>query len=117
MRIATLTLNPALDIHSTAPEVRPTRKIRTTDEHVDPGGGGINVARVIHALGGDVIAVVLVGGTTGLLLEELLTETGIWGGGAPIRGRTRMSLNVLEQHTGLEYRFVPEGPVVEPDEW
>ncbi|MFL5286861.1 MAG: 1-phosphofructokinase family hexose kinase [Rhodopila sp.] len=117
MRIATLTMNPALDIHSLAPEVRPTRKIRTVDEHIDPGGGGINVARVIHALGGDVLAVVLVGGTTGVLLEELLTETGISWQALPIRGRTRISLNVLERQTGLEYRFVPEGPLVQPDEW
>src|SRR4051794_27297883 len=117
MRIATLTLNPALDIHSVASEVRPTHKIRTVDEQVDPGGGGINVARVVHALGGDVVAVVLVGGTTGILLEELLTETGIRWQALPIRGRTRMSLNVLESLTGLEYRFVPEGPLVTCDEW
>ncbi len=117
MRIATLTLNPALDIHSTAPAVRPTRKIRTTDEHIDPGGGGINVARVIHALGGDVVALVLAGGTTGVYLEELLTETGIRWQALPIRGRTRMSLNVLDASNGQEYRFVPEGPLVEADEW
>jgi 6-phosphofructokinase 2 len=117
MRIATVTLNPALDIHSTAPAVRPTHKIRTVDEHVDPGGGGINVARVLHAMDADVVALVLVGGTTGVLLEELMTETGVRWQALPIGGRTRMSLNVLDRQTGLEYRFVPEGPLVEPDEW
>jgi 6-phosphofructokinase 2 len=51
-RIVTITLNPAIDMDSTAPAVQPTHKIRTFDEHVDPGGSGVNVARVIHVLGG-----------------------------------------------------------------
>lgn len=29
-----------------------TRKMRTRQEHYDPGGGGINVARAIARLGG-----------------------------------------------------------------
>ena len=45
--IVTLTLNPTIDAASKAETVRPTRKVRTFDERYDPGGGGINVARVI----------------------------------------------------------------------
>jgi 6-phosphofructokinase 2 len=48
-RIVTVTLNPAVDLGCSAELVRPTHKIRTYDEHIDPGGGGINVARVLHA--------------------------------------------------------------------
>ena len=55
-RIVTLTLNPAVDLASSAKAVVPTHKIRTTDEHIDPGGGGINVSRVIQALGGETLA-------------------------------------------------------------
>ncbi len=121
MRIATLTMNPALDVHATAPSVRPTHKIRTVGDRTDPGGGGINVARVLRALGADewadVMADVLVGGATGVLLEELLTESGMHWQALPIRGRTRISINVLDQASGLEYRFVPEGPLVSPEEW
>ncbi len=116
-RIVTLTLNPALDMACFAQAVRPTHKIRTTGEHLDPGGGGINVARVMHALGGDAQALVMTGGPTGQMIEELLNETGVPWRALPVRGRSRISLNVHEQETGLEYRFVPEGPLVEPDEW
>ena len=56
-RLITLTLNPALDIACAAGVVRHTSKIRTTGDHIDPGGGGVNVARVIHELGGDTLAV------------------------------------------------------------
>lgn len=116
-QIVTLTLNPAVDLASTAAAVRPTHKIRTFDERLDPGGGGINVARVVHALGGDALALIMTGGVTGRLVEELLDEAGVRWHALPIRGRTRISLNVHDRQTDLEYRFVPEGPNVEADEW
>ena len=49
-RIVTLTVNPAVDMAAQALAVRPVHKIRTFGERYDPGGGGINVARVIHEL-------------------------------------------------------------------
>jgi hypothetical protein len=76
-RLLTLTLNPAVDLASTASKVEPTHKIRTRDEHIDPGGGGINVSRVLHAVGEDTPALVLRGGVTGHLIQELLDEAGV----------------------------------------
>ena len=116
-RIATLTVNPAVDIASTAAAVVPTHKIRTSDERFDPGGGGINVARVMHALGTDALAVIMTGGVTGRLVEELLDEEGVRWRCLPIGGRTRISLNVHDRQSGLEYRFVAEGPDVGEEEW
>ena len=116
-RIVTLTLNPAIDMASTAPVVRPTHKIRTFNEHVDPGGGGVNVARVIHELGGETLALVLTGDVTGHFLNELLDGAGVPHRSLPIAGRTRVSTTVHDQATGQEYRFVPEGPVVTAPEW
>lgn len=116
-RIVTLTPNPALDMACTAKAVRPTHKIRTFDDRLDPGGGGINVARVVHALGGEALALIMTGGITGRLVEELLSEAGVPWQALPIRGRTRITLNVHDQASGLEWRFVPEGPSVAADEW
>ena len=45
-------------------------KIRTFGEHYDPGGGGINVARVVHEWGGDTLAVFAAGGVTGRFVKE-----------------------------------------------
>ena len=115
-QILTITLNPTVDISSQAEVVRPTRKTRTSNTRYDPGGGGINVARVIATLGGDVEAIFLAGGEIGLLLDRLLREEGIRRRILPIAGQTRIGVVVQEQTTGLEYRFVAEGPAVEHDE-
>ena len=48
--IVTLTMNPAIDIFTSVEEIAPYRKLRCTDVKRDPGGGGINVARVVRRL-------------------------------------------------------------------
>ncbi len=115
--IVTLTLNPAIDESSEAETVHPTRKIRVTGQRHDPGGGGINVARVVSELGRPATSVFLAGGATGPVLKALLDERGLDTRVVPIAGTTRVSHAVFERNTGLEYRFVPEGPEVTADEW
>lgn len=116
-RIITLTLNPSVDLAYEAEAVRPIRKIRTFGETVDAGGGGVNVSRVVRELGGDTLAVVTSGGGAGRFLTDLLTAAGTPHRCVPIRGRTRISQVVQDRSSGLEYRFVPEGPVLEESEW
>lgn len=109
-RIVTLTLNPAIDVSTDAETVRHTRKVRTTNERMEPGGGGINVARVLSRLGADVHAIFLGGGVTGQVLDDLLARGGIERTMVEIADDTRLSLTVVETSTGNEYRFVPQGP-------
>jgi 6-phosphofructokinase 2 len=116
-RLITLTLNPALDLAAEADEVVPVHKIRMHHEHADAGGGGVNVARVLHELGGDTVAIIAAGGASGRVLEEMLDEAGVARHSVPIAGRTRVSLNVQDCKTGLEYRFVPEGPTLSEAEF
>lgn len=111
-RVVTLTLNPAIDISSEAELVRPTHKTRTHGEAIEPGGGGINVARVLHRLGVDVSAMFLGGGVTGKVLDDLLDRAGIERRMISIAGDTRISLTVTERSSGKEFRFVPEGPAI-----
>lgn len=113
----TLTVNPAIDGAAEAEQVRPIHKIRTRNERYDPGGGGINVARVIRELGGSSFAIYLSGGTTGPVLDALLSAAGLHCRRVPISGDTRISHTVHERASGLEFRFVPEGPSIIQAEW
>ena len=115
--VVTLTLNPTIDVSAFADVVRPLRKIRTTEERYHAGGGGISVARAIHALGGKVHAVYLGGGPTGQLLGELLAAAAIEAERIAISEYTRTAHTVFERKSGQEYRFVPEGPEVTDQEW
>jgi 6-phosphofructokinase 2 len=116
-RIVTLTMNPSVDLASDADAVRPVRKVRTRNETFDPGGGGVNVSRVLRELGADTLAVIAAGGVSGHLLEELLGEAGLPHASIPTAGRTRVSYTVHDLSAKLEYRFVPEGPVLAEPEW
>jgi 6-phosphofructokinase 2 len=115
--IVTVTLSPAVDLSSETERVQPTRKTRTTNDRFEPGGGGINVARVVAELQGDALAVSIAGGATGALLDELLEREGIrrrllWSD-VP----TRLSHVVYERATELEFRFVPTGWPVPPGKY
>ena len=116
-QIVTLTLNPTIDASCQADEVGPVRKIRTSGERYDPGGGGINVARVIRELGGDALAVYLAGGLTGQALNHMVDAIGLAHRAVLIRGDTRVAHTVFERSSGQEYRFVPEGPEIQDGEW
>lgn len=115
-RVRTLTLNPSIDVSSEADKVEPERKIRTCCERIDPGGGGINVARVLQRLGTEVEAIYLAGGATGRAFEQLLSKENLIGRPVWIEDDTRTSLTIHEHSGGREYRFVPEGPTVSADE-
>ena len=117
MTIATLTLNPTIDVAYEVDHVFHTRKMRTKSEFHEPGGGGINVARVFVRLGGDARSYYLSGGATGQALDGLLDLHQLVRSRIPIKGHTRVASAVLERDSGKEYRFVPPGPVVEPEEW
>jgi 6-phosphofructokinase 2 len=110
--VLTVTLNPTIDVFGDADAVRPTHKVRLKDTSFEPGGGGINVARIIKALGGEVEALSLSGLEMGDFLGRLLAAEGITYLPVPFAGETRVALMVRDLTSGLEYRFLPEGPEV-----
>ncbi len=115
--VITLTMNPALDLSTTVEEVLPFRKLRSGTVRRDPGGGGINVARVVNRLGGNAIAVYPVGGLAGQLLKQLVDAQGVESRVVAIAGDTREDFSVFETRTGRQFRFVAPGPTVAEAEW
>jgi len=108
--IVTLTMNPALDIATATERVVPAHKLRCEAPRYDPGGGGINVARAVHALGGDALAIFPAGGSAGEMIRHLLREEGVAHKAVAIAAFTRESLAVEARESGQQYRFILPGP-------
>lgn len=115
--ILTLTMNPTIDFSASVARVFPNHKLRCGSIRRDPGGGGLNVSRVIDRLGGASTALYCGGGTTGRMLEEMIGLTRIRQLVMPVMGETRQSSTFFEEATGDQYRFVMPGPILTEVEW
>ena len=115
--ILTVTLNPALDVSTSTDQVTTDRKLRCGPTRLDPGGGGVNVARVVQRLGGQALAVYAVGGPTGDAYRRLIEAERLPTVAVPISGSTRESFTVDETSTEKQYRFVLPGPELSEAEW
>jgi len=109
--ILTVTPNPSLDLlfSAEAPLVWDDAN-RVAAPRARPGGQGINLSRAAIALGGESIAVALLGGTTGRDVEAMLAAEG-----TPVRpvsgpGDTRIFVAVRENPTGRSLLVNPRGP-------
>lgn len=109
-RVLTVTLNPAVDITTAVPELVPGRKLRCEAPRIDPGGGGVNVSRVVKELGGASTALVAVAGPTGTWMRALIDAAGIDAVYVEAEGMTRQSLAVHDRASGEQFRFVLPGP-------
>jgi len=115
--ILTFTPNPTIDVSTSVERIVPTHKLRCAAARRDPGGGGINVARVIRRLGGEVTAVYPRGGATGQLLSRLVEREHIASETTEIAADTREDFSVHEETTGQQFRFVLPGPALAEPEW
>ncbi len=116
-RVIILTPNPALDLSTAVERIVTMLKLRCTTQRRDPGGGGINVARVVKRFGGDVEAVLPAGGATGDMLRRLIEDEGVPNRIVPVEGAMREDFSVTELSTGSQYRFVLLGQPLHDAEW
>jgi 6-phosphofructokinase 2 len=112
--IVTLTINPALDVSTSVKKMVPFTKMRCAQAHRDPGGGGINVARVLNRLGVDTTAIYPAGGATGKLLATLLECEGVPSIVIPMSNDTREDITIFDETTREQFRLVfPGAPLGE----
>lgn len=111
-KILTITLNPAVDLATSVAAVVAGPKLRCKPPRVDPGGGGVNVARAICELGGQATAFVAVAGAQGEKLLALLAAENVPTQAVWMRGETRQNLAVIDEGTGAQYRFGLPGEVL-----
>lgn len=116
--ILTVTLNAALDITYKVPALTPHTSHRVTEVIERPGGKGLNVARVLAALGHDVTVTGFAGGDTGRVLHDRLKrEPRLTDALVPVEGATRRTLAVVDSASGDTTQLNEPGPAVSPAEW
>ncbi len=115
--ILTITLNPALDVLTTIDKVSDTHKMRCGPTLKHPGGGGVNVARVLHRLGANCTALYFAGGVTGERHHKLMNTEKVRCHVMPIAEETRESFTAHETSSGHDFRFVLPGPKVSVAEY
>lgn len=115
--ILVVALNPALDITYELPQVDWAGVNRPVAVLTRPGGKGLNVARVLLALGADVRVTALAGGRTGDAVRSALAATGIRAAFTEIAGETRRTLAVVDAGRGQTAMFNEPGPDVSAAEY
>jgi 6-phosphofructokinase 2 len=110
--IVTFTPSPAIDLSTAVPRLQPTHKLRCSYVQRDPGGGGINVARVATRLGADAVAVYPRGGATGAMLDRLLADEAVAIRPVAAEEDTRENFYVSELETGQQFKFILPAPLL-----
>jgi 6-phosphofructokinase 2 len=115
--IITITFSPCIDKSTSIPALVAEKKLHCSNPKLEPGGGGINVARVIHKLGGNVMAVFPSGGYTGTHFNYLLEKEQIPCSIIHTENETRENIIVYDESTGNQYRFGMPGTALKETEW
>lgn len=115
--IVTLTMNPAIDMGVSVKQMMTEHKMRCLKTRRDPGGGGINVARVLKRFGAEPLAIFPMGGPSGHMLERLVAAEEVRHQSFMIARDCRANITANELSTGNQYRFVLPGPTLGEEEW
>jgi len=115
--IITITFSPCIDKSTSVPALIPERKLKCTSPKLEPGGGGINVARAIKKLGGEATAIFPSGGYTGKFFNHLLEKEGVPAVIIESANETRENIIVVDESTNDQYRFGMPGTELKESEW
>jgi 1-phosphofructokinase len=99
--VVTVTLNPALDKTVIVHELEVGGLNRVQSMRIDPGGKGINVARVLNKFGVSVKATGLIAGSLGQILLQYLDSVKINADFLTIPGETRTNLKIVDSSSTI----------------
>ncbi len=94
--IYTVTLNPARDRTVVISDFAAGKVNRIKSFRDDPGGKGINVSKVIKSLGGQSVAMGILGGSTGEYIRACLDDMGIENDFVFVDVETRTNIKVFD---------------------
>ena len=108
MKIITLTLNPAFDVHCSCDNFKPYHESIAKVLSKDAGGKGVNVSRALIENGTDNLAVVVVGKENGVEFCKALEKDGMNVASIWVDGRIRENIT-LHEESNPETRISFEG--------
>jgi 6-phosphofructokinase 2 len=110
LKVITLTPNPALDISGHVAQILPNEKNYVVRQRRDPGGNGINAARISTRLGTPTIALGFLGGHEGKEIALRLKQEGVKCQFTPIRNSSRVNITVTNDSDHKQTRLTFAGP-------
>ena len=113
--IATLTLNPCLDVSYEFSSLIADQKVSVDHTRFDPGGNGINVGRALKILGLVATNCCLLAGEIGNLVERLLGQYLDNLQATRMGGETRINCTILEKNPRVQYELDGIGPHVDAE--
>lgn len=111
--IVTITPNPSVDISYFLSKFELGQAHRIDKEVKDPGGKGINVAKVAHILGSKLATTGFLGGSSGKFISNALKEMKLDARFIEIDGETRSSIAINDGTKTTELR--EKGPFIDED--
>lgn len=114
--IVTITFSPCIDKSTSVASLVPEKKLKCSSPRLEPGGGGINVARAIHKLGGNATAIFPSGGYTGNFFNHLVQEENIPSVIIETINETRENFIVFDESTNCQFRFGMPGTTLSEKE-
>ncbi len=115
MNIVTVTANAAVDTTLFLDVLKPGELNRTIRVERRAGGKGNNVARILNALGHDVVATGFSAGSNGRWIEETLRADGIRTEFVNVKGQSRTCYTLVETTTRRSTEVVERGPTIDED--
>jgi 6-phosphofructokinase 2 len=115
--IITITFSTCIDKSTSVPSLLPEKKLKCAAPKLEPGGGGINVARAIKKLGGEAVALFPSGGYTGQYFNHLMEKENVPCTIIETINETRENIIVFDESTGNQYRFGMPGTSLSENEW
>jgi 6-phosphofructokinase 2 len=109
-KIATLSLNPAIDMAYLVRQLVAEDKTQSTNTRLDPGGNAINVARALIRLGHEASACCVLAGESGLLMRRLLEREQVYPIAIEVEGDTRVNCTIQQRRPPVEYKVAGVGP-------
>ncbi|CAM4242170.1 tagatose-6-phosphate kinase [Bacillus manliponensis] len=114
--IATITLNPSIDMRYELDELRPHEIHRTNYYEKTAGGKGVNVSRILRLLGEEVIGTGLLGGQNGEFIREEIQKLRITDEFISIEEETRHCLAFVTKSSSVATEILEAGPVITEQE-